>query len=132
VKGKSMTHILVVDDEPNNHRILNYTLNKAGYQTVTASNGEAALALFNQSEFKIDLAILDVAMPVMDGLTLLKNIREQACYKDLPVLMLTGSGDDDERIHAEQIGIQGYLTKPVGSKTILETVKKLIKDHAKA
>lgn len=126
-----MLNILVVDDEPNNHRILNYTLKKAGYQTTTASNGEAALAVLDQAEFKVGLAILDVAMPVMDGITLLKHIREITKYKDLPIIILTGSGDDDERLHAEQIGIQGFLTKPASSKTILEVVNKLVKDHAK-
>lgn len=130
-EGESMAHILVVDDEPNNHRILNYTLNKAGHQTTTASNGEAALALLNQAGFNLDLAILDVAMPVMDGITLLKHIRKMMKYEDLPIIILTGSGDDDERIRAEQIGIQGYLTKPAASKTILEVVNKFLNPHAK-
>jgi CheY-like chemotaxis protein len=126
-----MTHILIVDDEPNNHRILTYTLNKAGYKIIPAFNGEAALAMLNQPDASVDLAILDVAMPVMDGITLLKHIRALEKFKDLPVIILTGSGDDDERLRAEKIGIQGFLTKPAGSKTILETVNGLIKNDAK-
>ena len=126
-----MAHILVVDDEPNNHRILNYTLKKAGHQTTTALNGQAALELLHHPEFNIDLAILDVAMPIMDGITLLKHMRGIARYGTLPIIILTGSGDDDERLHAEQIGIQGFLTKPTSSKSILEAVNRLVAEYAK-
>lgn len=124
-----MTRILVVDDEPNNQRILNYTLGKAGFETLTAANGEAALALLN--EFGAELAILDVAMPVMDGITLLKHIRAIEKFEHLPVIILTGSGDDEERARAERVGIQGFLTKPSSSKMILEKVNSLLKQDAK-
>jgi CheY-like chemotaxis protein len=116
-----MTSILIVDDEPNNQRILNYTLRKAGYETFSVSNGEAALKLL--AETSIDLAILDVAMPIMDGLTLLKHIRTDPKFTNLPIVIITGSGDDIERIRAEQAGIQGFLSKPASSKMVLETVK---------
>ena len=126
----SKTRILVVDDEPNNQRILNYTLNKAGYETLTAGNGEAALDLLNEES--ADLAILDVAMPGMDGITLLQHIRTMRQYENLPVIILTGSGDDTERIRAEEAGVQGSLTKPASSKTILETVNHLLDRNAKS
>jgi CheY-like chemotaxis protein len=122
--------ILVVDDEPNNQRILNYTLNKAGYETLTAGNGEAALDLLNENN--ADLAILDVAMPGMDGITLLQHIRTMQKYENLPVIILTGSGDDTERIRAEEAGVQGFLTKPASSKMILETVNHLLALNAKS
>ena len=125
-----MTRILIVDDEPNNHRILNYTLSKAGYQTITAFNGKLALEALDTTE--VDLAILDVAMPIMDGITLLQQLRLIDKYKSLPILILTGSGDDDERLRAEKIGIQGFLTKPASSKVILETVNSLLSAHVQA
>lgn len=120
--------ILIVDDEPNNQRILTYTLNKAGYESNALANGESAL-LWLQSNSP-DLAILDVSMPGMDGLTLLKNIRAMPQYTKLPVIILTGSGDDDEHIRAEKIGIQGFLTKPASSKAILDVVASLLKSDA--
>ena len=126
----SKTRILVVDDEPNNQRILNYTLNKAGYETITAGNGEAALGLLNENNG--DLAILDVAMPGMDGITLLQHIRTMQKYENLPVIILTGSGDDTERIRAEEAGVQSFLTKPASSKTILDTVNHLLDPNAKS
>lgn len=122
--------ILVVDDESNNQRILSYTLSKAGYETIVAASGETALNLLKENN--ADLAILDVAMPAMDGITLLHHIREIEKFEHLPVIILTGSGDDAERLRAEEAGIQGFLTKPASSKTILETVDHLLQDHAKS
>ncbi len=116
-----MTTILIVDDEPTNQRILDYTLRKAGYETFTTSNGEEALSLLATS--KIDLAILDMVMPVMDGITLLKHIRADPKFSQLPVIFITGSSDDIERIQAEQESIQGFLSKPASSKTVIETVQ---------
>lgn len=116
-----MTTILIVDDEPTNQRILDYTLRKAGYETFTTSNGEEALSLLATSE--IDLAILDMVMPVMDGITLLKHIRADPKFSQLPVIFITGSSDDIERIQAEQESIQGFLSKPASSKTVIETVQ---------
>ena len=123
-----MARILIVDDEPNNQRVLNYTLSKAGYETAIAANGETALSMLNEGG--ADLAIVDVAMPVMDGLTLLKHIRAIEKFEQLPVIILTGSGDDDERLLAEQFGIQGFLTKPSSSKMLLEAIKDILENNA--
>lgn len=120
----SKPRILIVDDEINNQRILSYTLDKAGYETIVAADGISALDALEQ--VGADLAILDVAMPIMDGIALLRRIRTIDEYSELPIIILTGSGDDDERIRAEALGIQGFLTKPVGSKTVVETVKRLL------
>jgi CheY-like chemotaxis protein len=125
----SKSKILVVDDEINNQRVLTYTLNKAGYESVAVADGQGALELLDQSA--PDLAILDVSMPVMDGIALLQRIRAMPKYQRLPVIILTGSGDDDERVRAEEIGIQGFLTKPASSKMVLDLVGKLLEAHAK-
>lgn len=121
----SKAKILVVDDEPNNQRTLTYTLNKAGYESTALADGSNTL---NWLETNMpDLAILDVSMPNMDGITLLGRIRNMPQYASLPVVILTGSGDDDERLRAEALGIQGFLTKPASSKTVLEVVANLLK-----
>jgi two-component system chemotaxis response regulator CheY len=125
----SKSHILVVDDEPNNQRILTYTLNKAGYDSVAAADGETALKLMVEAAFQ--LAILDVSMPVMDGITLLHHIRAMPQYTRLPIIILTGSGDDEERVRAEEIGIQGFLTKPASSRMVLDVVSSLLGPDAK-
>jgi CheY-like chemotaxis protein len=125
-----MTRILTVDDDPINQRILSYTLSKAGYETITAANGETALAFLN--ELDVSLAIMDVSMPVMDGITLLKHIRTTKKFENLPVIILTGSGEDAERIRAEEVGIQGFLTKPSSSKMVIEIVNRLLNQNAKS
>jgi len=121
----SKTKILVVDDELNNQRILTYTLNKAGYESTAIGDGDNTLNWLQANT--PDLAILDVSMPGMDGITLLQHIRAMPKFSSLPVVILTGSGDDDERVRAESFGIQGFLTKPASSKTVLETVSNLLK-----
>lgn len=120
----SKAKILVVDDEPNNQRILTYTLNKAGYESTALADGENALRWLEVNT--PDLAILDVSMPGMDGITLLEHIRTMPQFARLPVIVLTGSGDDDERLRAERLGIQAFLTKPASSKTVLEVVGSLL------
>jgi two-component system chemotaxis response regulator CheY len=120
----SKAKILVVDDEPNNQRILTYTLNKAGYESAAMADGTNTLHWLESNT--PDLAILDVSMPGMDGITLLGHIRSMPQFANLPVIILTGSGDDDERIRAEGLGIQAFLTKPASSKMVLETVSNLL------
>ncbi|MBI3165276.1 MAG: response regulator [Anaerolineales bacterium] len=122
----SKAKILVVDDEPNNQRILTYTLNKAGYESAAIADGENALRWLEANT--PDLAILDVSMPGMDGITLLQHVRAKPQFAKLPIIILTGSGDDDERIRAEEFGIQAFLTKPASSKMVLEAVSNLL-DH---
>lgn len=122
--------ILVVDDEPNNQRILTYTLNKAGYECTAIADGENTLRWLQNN--LPDLAILDVSMPGMDGITLLSHIRQDNKFEHLPIIILTGSGDDDERQRAEQLGIQGFLTKPASSKTVLDVVSGLLEHDPKS
>jgi CheY-like chemotaxis protein len=125
-----MTCILIVDDDSNNQRVLSYTLRKAAFEILTASNGETALKLLNESA--VDLAIVDFAMPVMDGITLLKHIRSTKKFEKLPVIILTGSGDDEERIFAEGVGIQGFLNKPASSKMVLKIVNDILNPNAES
>jgi CheY-like chemotaxis protein len=119
-----MSTILIADDDPNNQRMLSYTLRKNGFEVRIAGNGEIALSMLTESP--TDLAIVDMAMPVMDGLTLLRRMRSDAHLNQIPVIILTGSGDDYDRLQAEREGIQGFLSKPTSSKTVLEMVRRAL------
>ena len=114
--------ILVVDDYPVTRRILGYTLRKQGYDVVPAADGEEALARL--SDHAIDLAILDIAMPGMDGITLLKQIRADPRLRELPVVMLSASGQDQDRITARAEGANAFLSKPCSSHELLDTVRR--------
>ena len=122
-----MASILVVDDDPTNQHIMLYTLRKAGYQVSSANNGQHGLEILRQEPFS--LAIIDLSMPIMDGLTMLSQIRADEKLHELPVIILTASGDDEENTIAMQNGASAFLTKPSSSRTILELVQKFLENN---
>ena len=117
-----MPTILVVDDYSVTIRVLSTQLRKGGYDVVTASNGSEALSQLEQQ--KIDLAIVDIAMPDMDGITLLEQVRSNQQLVGLPIVMLTASVLDDDRLRALKAGASGFLTKPVSSWELLDIVNR--------
>ncbi|MBP7960991.1 MAG: response regulator [Caldilineaceae bacterium] len=119
-----MANILVVDDYSVTQRVITFILQRSGHQIMTASNGQEALTLLAHTV--VDLAIVDMAMPVMDGLTLLKLLRADPLYKDIPIVMLTASGDDQHRLEATKVGADAFLTKPASSQELTETVNGLL------
>lgn len=99
--------ILVADDETEIRDVLRLYLEKEGYEVVEAVDGPEALRLIKQE--KIDLAILDIMMPGVDGYRVLRNIREES---NLPVLMLSAKGSDSDKILGLDLGADDYITKP--------------------
>jgi two-component system, chemotaxis family, chemotaxis protein CheY len=121
-----MTTILLVDDDPVNQRIMDYILRKGGYTVRLAGNGVEGLAAL--AEMPVELVILDNAMPGMDGLSMLRHVRADPATRSVPVIMLTSSGDDCVFEEAEGEHIQGYLTKPSSSRTILALIRQVLKE----
>ncbi len=119
-----MAVILVVDDDPISQRLLGYTLQKQGHQVLSAMNGLLAIARLDQAE--VDLVITDLTMPEMDGPTLLKHLRADPRYAELPIIMLTASGQDQDRIQARAAGVSDFLTKPTSSRELIETVARIL------
>jgi CheY-like chemotaxis protein len=119
-----MATILVVDDNSVNLRMMGYPLQKQGHAVVTALNGREALARLAETSF--DLLITDLTMPQMDGMTLLKHVRADARFQQLPVIMLTASGQDEDRDTARAEGVSEFLTKPTSSRELVETVNRLL------
>ncbi len=115
-----MGTILIVEDYPVMQRVLSLTLRNNGYEVLIAGNGLEAIALLEQSP--VDLALVDIAMPEMDGLALLRHLREDPRFQSLPIIMLTASGQDDDRALALSIGANGFLSKPASSQQLIETV----------
>ena len=124
-----MGTILIVDDYPVNQRLLYHRLRGNGHDVLIASNGVEALELLNRPATPaIQLAIVDIAMPEMDGLTLLHHLRLDPRFKLLPVIMLTASGQDGDRETAEAEGANAFLTKPVSSWELAETVNRFLQE----
>jgi CheY-like chemotaxis protein len=123
-----MASILVVDDYLVTLRILSTQLRKGGYEVVTAGNGKEALSRVTEQNF--DLAIIDIAMPDMDGITLLEKLRKEHNQTTMPILMLTASALDEDRVRAQLAGATDFLTKPISSWELLEVIEQqLTKVH---
>ena len=114
--------ILVVDDDPRMQRLLRANLERAGYRVDTASEGAGALERVELAS--PDLILLDVMMPVMDGLTLLARLRE---FSDVPVIMLTAKGEEQDKVRALDVGADDYLTKPFGPAELLARVRAVLR-----
>jgi class 3 adenylate cyclase/CheY-like chemotaxis protein len=108
--------VLVVDDQPANIRLLDAVLTSRGYDVVAAESGEEALKRINESP--VDLVLLDIRMPGMDGYEVCRQIREQRDTAYLPVVMVTASGDE-EKVKALEAGADDFLTKPVNRNELL-------------
>ena len=99
--------VLVVDDEKDIRELIGFYLNKEGFEMLEASNGEEALDIF-ENEY-VDLGIIDVMMPVMDGFELVENLKE---FKDIPVIMLTAKGESKDKLRGFSVGVDDYVVKP--------------------
>ena len=119
-----MTKILIAEDHSVTQRVLSHILQKDGYDVTLASNGQEALDYL--AENRVDLVILDIDMPEVDGITVLRDLRGREDYMDVPICMLTASGQDDDRVAAQGEGADEFLTKPVASHILLETIQRLL------
>lgn len=117
--------ILVVDDDRIQLRIASYTLRKQGHMVVVANDGVTALKLLRDTAF--DLVVTDLSMPLMDGLTLLREIRADHRYRHLPVIVLTGSILEQQDLSARNEGANAFLTKPTRSDDLIATVNRLLR-----
>jgi len=110
--------VLVVDDEPPIRKLLRTGLGTQGYQTLDASNAKAALDLMSD---KPDLVILDLGLPDMQGLDLLRQIR--ARREDVPIVVLSSRGDETAKVEALDLGADDYFTKPFGMEELLARIR---------
>ena len=117
--------ILVVDDEPHIVRAIEYSLEKEGYDIVTAYNGEEALA--KVKELKPDLVLSDVMMPKKNGLEVCKILKEDKNTQFIPVVIVTALKEHDERIKGIEAGADDFLTKPIDQRELLIRVKSLLR-----
>jgi two-component system alkaline phosphatase synthesis response regulator PhoP len=117
-------HILVADDEPHIGRIIKMKLEQGPFRVSLAYDGQEALDFVN-SEEKVDLVLLDLMMPKLSGLDVLKRIREQERFKSLPCIILTAGGDAKHERDALALGATQFLTKPFSPKKLYALVARL-------
>lgn len=118
--------ILIAEDEKNIREGLAEFLTDCGYQIYQAEDGQQGLEVFKKE--KIDLALLDIKMPYMTGIELLKEIRKTS---DMPVLFLTAYNDEDYKLQAFSALVDGYIEKPFSLRLVKVRIEALIKKHYK-
>ena len=119
-----MASILAVDDSPSVLKMVDFALKTRGHEVTTAVDGQAALESLERRRF--DLLVLDINMPRLDGLSLLKIVRERAEWKDTAVLMLTTEGQDSDRDEALALGATDYMMKPFKPNELLARVSAMV------
>jgi DNA-binding response OmpR family regulator len=119
------TKILVVDDEPDALELIEANLKSAGYEAISASNGQEALAKARVSQPA--LVILDVMLPEVDGLEVCKILRHDPKTASLPIIMLTARTAEIDRILGLELGADDYITKPFSPRELVLRVKNLLK-----
>jgi len=118
-----MFHILVVDDDKNTRLLLQAVLEGASYTVSAASDGEEALAVMDRTH--IDLVVLDIMMPQMDGYEFTETLRE--VNNDLPILMVSAKQQPEDRKKGFLVGTDDYMTKPIDEEEMLLRIKALLR-----
>ncbi len=119
-----MTTILAVDDSASMRQMVSFALKSAGYEVVEAADGVEALDKAKSQQF--NLVITDVNMPNMDGIELIRKLRELDIYKYTPLLMLTTESAMEKKSEGKQAGATGWIVKPFDPEQLVATIKKVL------
>ena len=117
--------IMVVDDEMHIKELVRFYLDKAGFDTIEAANAEEALDIVENQY--IDLAVVDIMMPGMDGFELVEQMRQ---YREFPVIMLTAKSQSKDKLRGFSLGIDDYVTKPFDPDELMARVKTILKRYS--
>lgn len=120
-----MKSIMLVDDSSTLLLSMESILTKAGYKVEKAKHGQEALEKI-ENGYKPNLIITDLNMPVMDGLTLIKEIRKKPGYRFVPILMLTTESQQEKKMQAKKAGATGWLVKPIKAQDLLTVLNKVL------
>ena len=120
--------ILVVDDESRMRKLIKDFLVKKEYKILEAVDGEDALKVFEENSNKINLILLDVMMPKLDGWSVLRQIRQTS---NVPIIMLTARGEEQDELFGFELGVDEYISKPFSPKILVARVEALLKRTTK-
>jgi two-component system chemotaxis response regulator CheY len=116
---------LIVEDSHMMRQLLSFAVSRIeGMTVVEADDGMEGLKKLSQDTF--DVVVIDINMPIMDGLKLIKHIRNDSSYKEMPILVVTTEGADEDRERAMQLGVNTYISKPVQATAVFVEVQKLL------
>jgi DNA-binding response OmpR family regulator len=121
--------VLVADDEEDIRALVAFRLKRAGYEVITAADGEEALRLATTR--LPDLAVLDMMMPKATGLEVTRSMREQETTRDIPVILLTARAQEADVAHGYEVGADDYIKKPFSPKDLQTRVQTLLERSAR-
>ncbi len=121
--------ILVIEDEQDIQTLLEYNLQQAGYEVVLCENGEDGLWL--AIEHKPDLILLDWMLPLLSGIELLRQLRNRADTREIPVIMMTARGEEGDRLRGLDGGADDYVTKPFSPAELVARVRAILRRHTR-
>lgn len=119
-----MKRILIAEDEPSIVLSLEFLLTEAGYEVFTAVNGADALKV--AEEHTPDLLVLDIMLPVVNGFEVCRTLRSNPTFRDMPILMLTARGREQEIARGLALGANAYVTKPFGTRELMNRIRELL------
>lgn len=120
--------VLIAEDEPHIVESLSFVLQRQGYEVEAVFDGESAIAQLRSS--RPDVMILDVMLPRVNGFEVLKQVKSDAGLRLVPVIILTAKGQAQDRRMAEEIGVDGFMTKPFSNQEIIDEVRRLTGEAA--
>jgi len=117
------TRVLIAEDEPNIVESLSFVLGREGFEVSAVLDGQAALERLRADP--PDMLILDVMLPRVNGFEVLKQVKSDPSLRSIPVIVLTAKGQAHDRRMAEELGVDGFMTKPFSNREIVEQVRRL-------
>jgi two-component system, chemotaxis family, chemotaxis protein CheY len=117
--------IMTVDDSPSMRQMITFTLKEAGYEVIEAADGQEALKKLNTE--KADMLITDLNMPNMDGIELIKALRQLQDYRFIPIIMLTTESEESKKKAGKEAGATGWLIKPFKPPQLTAVIKKVLR-----
>jgi two-component system chemotaxis response regulator CheY len=117
--------ILMVDDSSMIRLVVTKAANKAGYEVISATNGQEGLEQLAMHS-DIDLILSDINMPIMDGMEMIKRIKEDEKNRFIPIVMLTTESKDELKKQGRELGVKAWMVKPFNENTFLKAMMKLL------
>ncbi|OFX75680.1 MAG: two-component system response regulator [Bacteroidetes bacterium GWE2_29_8] len=117
--------ILIVDDSESIREVVSFTLEGAGHSVLKGVDGQDALKLLDGKD--IDLIITDLHMPIMDGISLIREVRQKEQYKFVPILFLTTESQTEKKMEAKEAGATGWIVKPFVPEKLLAAINKVVR-----
>ena len=121
--------VLIVDDEQRMRKLVKDFLSANGFETLEAEDGEKAIEIFEKNKNKINIILLDVMMPKLDGWSVLRQIRQES---KVPIIMLTARGEEQDELFGFELGVDEYISKPFSPKILVARVEAILKRTEKS